>query len=69
MVCPHFSISMVKRSAGVVAHCLGYQAERTAIPIRHTMTICTVDGRYTIVAADITKFRDTQGVSPDCGCS
>lgn len=38
--------------------------ERNTISIRHTVTSCTVDGRYTIVAADTTKTKSSRRTLP-----
>ncbi len=38
--------------------------ERNTISIRHTVTSCTVDGRYTIVAADATKTKSSRRTLP-----
>ncbi len=38
--------------------------DRNTISIRHTVTSCTVDGRYTIVAADTTKTKSSRRTLP-----
>ncbi len=38
--------------------------ERNTISIHHTVTSCTVDGRYTIVAADTTKTKSSRHTLP-----